>query len=330
MKSKNLIVFDMDGVIIDVSASYRDVVRHTTKLFFQPAQGADKLPDPLFDLADLAAVKQSGGLNNDWDLTYLVIKLMFAPTHKYTTYASRDPWERYHENIRRCDVAPLATFLRSTDKPLVSLLKKHGKLENEFIKDLHGGDVGSGNIIKQIFQEVYLGADLFHATYDLPPAVYRGKGFILRERLLIDPPILAELSKNNVLAVATGRPKAEADYPLKHFKLNQYFSLMMTLDDCLREEKRILAAENRTVSLSKPDPFMLDAIAKACREALANRYYIGDMPDDMLAAARSEAKFKGIGLLLAAPDKESLRKEMQRAGAAYIADAFEEIQEIIL
>jgi len=330
MKSKNLIVFDMDGVIIDVSASYRDVVRHTAKLFFQPARGADKLPDPLFDLADLAAVKQSGGLNNDWDLTYLVIKLLFSTVDMRIDHESRDPWKRYHENTRRCDATPLATFLQSTDKPLVWLLKQHGKLENQFIKNLHGGDVGSGNIIKQIFQEIYLGPDLFQATYHLSPAVYRGPGFILRERLLVDPHILAELSKNNVLAVATGRPKAEAEYPIKHFELNQYFSLMMTLDDCLREEKRIQAAENRTVSLSKPDPFMLDAIAKACPEALANRYYIGDMPDDMLAAARSKAKFKGIGLLLAALDKESLKKEMRRAGAVYIAETFEDLQEIFL
>jgi phosphoglycolate phosphatase-like HAD superfamily hydrolase len=330
MKSRNLIVFDMDGVIMDVSASYRDVVRHTTGLFFQPAQGAEKLPDPLFDLADLAAVKQSGGLNNDWDLTYLVIKLLFAQAPKFPIHASRDPWKRYHDNIRRYDAAPLADYLRSTDEPLASLLKRHGKLENEFIKSLHEGDVGRGNIIKQIFQEIYLGADLFRSTYNLVPAVYRGDGFILRERVLIDRRILAELSKSNVLAVATGRPKAEADYPLKYHQLNQYFSQVMTLDDCLREENRILAEEHKIVSLSKPDPFMLDAIASAHGETFAHCYYVGDMPDDMLAAARSEAKYKGIGLLLSAPDRAGLRKEMIRAGADYIVDTFDALKQITL
>ena len=67
---------------------------------------------------------------------------------------------------------------------------------------------------------------------------------------------------------------------------------------------------------------MLDAIAKACRETFAHCYYIGDMPDDMLAAARSAAKYKGIGLLSAAPDKDSLKKEMMRAGADYIVDSW--------
>ena len=55
MKPKKLIVFDMDGVLIDVSSSYRDTVRQTAGLFFSPAKQADLLPEPLFDLADLAA-----------------------------------------------------------------------------------------------------------------------------------------------------------------------------------------------------------------------------------------------------------------------------------
>jgi len=48
MKSKALIVFDMDGVIIDVSRSYRDTVRQTARLFFKGAESWKDLPDPLF------------------------------------------------------------------------------------------------------------------------------------------------------------------------------------------------------------------------------------------------------------------------------------------
>ena len=40
--------------------------------------GADKLKQPLFDLSDLAVVKQSGGLNNDWDLTHRVLTLLMS------------------------------------------------------------------------------------------------------------------------------------------------------------------------------------------------------------------------------------------------------------
>jgi len=330
MKPNNLIVFDMDGVIVDVSASYRDVVRRATQLFFHPARASASLPDPLFALSDLAAVKHSGGLNNDWDLTFAVINLLFSLVEKSTVGQSRDPWTRYRQTMRRCNVKALSDFLTSTDEPLKSLLNRRGKLEDDFIADVYNGDVGSGNIIKQIFQEIYLGPELFKSTYQMEPEIYRDEGYILRERLLLDRPILEEFSRENVLAIATGRPRSEAQYPLQHFRLRQFFPVVLTLDDCVSEERRIFEEEGKTVSLSKPDPFMLDAIAENYRKAVSGFYYIGDMPDDMLAAARSRADFKSIGILISAPDKFSLKKNLQRAGADYIVEDFESLKTIIL
>lgn len=330
MDKKNLIVFDMDGVIVDVSASYRDVVRRTVGLFFQPARRAEKLPAPLFELSDLAAVKQSGGLNNDWDLTFEVLCLLFSLIDNPGAHANRDPWNRYRETIGRCDAAAMVEYLQSTDRPLASLLKQHDRYQDQFINSLYQGDVGSGNIIKQIFQEIYLGEELFRSTYNMDPAVYRGEGYILREKLLIDRQLLQELAVGNVLAIATGRPRSEAEYPLIHFHLNQFFSQILTLDDCLAAEKRILEQEGRKVSLSKPNPFMLDTISTKCREPFDSFYYVGDMPDDMLAAAGAAANCQGIGILLSAPDKEGLRKNLTAAGADYIIDSFEALRGMVL
>ncbi len=320
----------MDGVIIDVSNSYRDVVRRTTKLFFCPARDSENLPEPLFELSDLAAVKQSGGLNNDWDLTSVVINLLYSLIDKPIVHQSENPWIRYRETISRCDVTVIAEYLKATVQPLASLLRDKGKPADNFISGLYGGDVGSGNIIKQIFQEIYLGPVLFKSTYHMGPAIYREEGYILRERLLLDRTILEEISRENVLAIATGRPRLEAEYPLKHFRLRQFFPLVLTLDDCVNEEKRIFKEEGRAVSLSKPDPFMLDAIAEGYRNAVNGFFYIGDMPDDMLAAARSRVGFKSIGLLISAPDQSSLKKNLLRAGADYIVEDFESLKKIIL
>jgi phosphoglycolate phosphatase-like HAD superfamily hydrolase len=329
MQNKNLIVFDMDGVLIDVSGSYRDTVRQTAKLFFKKAPSSEKLPEPLFRLADLAAVKQSGGLNNDWDLSCFVINLLFNVIEKPPVYESIDPWDRYHETISQCDLRVLIEFLESTQKPLSILLQRSGKTQNAFIDGLYAGDVGSGNIIKQIFQEVYLGKALFEATYGAPPWFYHDEGFIHREKLLIDPSILDALAKNNFLAIATGRPRAEADYPLDHFGLRKYFSQVLALEDCLEEEKRLAREAGKKISLSKPDPFMLDAIAADQKKPVTGYFYIGDMPDDMSAAKRSEAGYKGIGLTLSAPDKASLKKELERAGADYIIEDFNQLKSLL-
>jgi phosphoglycolate phosphatase-like HAD superfamily hydrolase len=329
MKNKKLIVFDMDGVLIDVSKSYRETVRETAGLFFKLAPSSEKLPQPLFPLSDLAAVKQSGGLNNDWDLSCLVISLLFNVIEKPPVYERKDPWERYRETIRRCSVAALAEFLKSTPEPLSVLLRKSGKTKNTFIYGLYKGDVGSGNIIKRIFQEVYLGKDLFEATYGQAPRFHREEGFNQREQLLIDKHILEKLAADHILAIATGRPRAEADYPLDRFGILKYFTSVFALEDCLREEARLLKTAAKKVSLSKPHPFMLDAIAVDQKHPVAERFYIGDMPDDMIAAKKSAAGYKAVGLILAAPDKDSLTKELKRAGADYIMEDFGQLKQLI-
>jgi len=329
MKYKNLIIFDMDGVIIDVSGSYRDTVRQTARLFFKGAASWNNLPDPLFTLVDLAEVKQSGGLNNDWDLTSLVINLLATLVKQPPDQDEPDPWTRYRNTIGECSVKDLARFLTSSKRPLTTLFKKHGHLKYEWISGLYTGDVGSGNIVKQIFQEIYLGKDLFASTYGIRPEVYDNEGYITREKCLIKQSLLEDLAKDHILAIATGRPRAEADYPLKLFDLKKYFTHIYTLDDCIKEERKIFETENRTVSLSKPNPFMLDAIQERQNDKTLTCYYVGDMPDDMTAAARSRAKYTGIGILIASSDKETLKKNLLKAGANDVIDDFDELKRIV-
>ncbi len=159
--------------------------------------------------------------------------------------------------------------------------------------------------------------------------MYDEKGFINRETLLIDKSILESLSRNNILAIATGRPRIEADYPLDFFDLRKFFSWILTLDDCLEEEQKIFEQKQKKVSLSKPNPYMLDAIETAQKNRVSKYYYIGDMPDDMMAASRSRAGFIGIGILKSSSDKDSLRRDLERASADYIIEDFDELVKIV-
>ena len=269
-------------------------------------------------------------MNNDWDLTCAVINLLYSLTAKPAIFESQDPWIRWQETLSRSDATGIAEFLAATDQPLATLLKHKGKPQDTFISALYAGDVGSGNIIKQIFQEIYLGGELFQRTYDLKPRIYSDEGYILREKALIDRPVLEDLGRHNALAIATGRPRAEAEYPLIHFDIKKYFNLIYTLDDCLKEEKRIFDKKGEHVSLSKPHPFMLDAIADGIKDEFSGRYYVGDMPDDMLAAANSRFGFRSIGITVSAPDKSALECELRQAGADCLVKNFDELKKIFL
>jgi phosphoglycolate phosphatase-like HAD superfamily hydrolase len=325
----NLIVFDMDGVLIDVSRSYRATVRKTATLFFQPAIGAGKLPRPLFDLADLAAVKQCGGLNNDWDLTHRVLGLLSTKIDGMEIYPGQEGWQLYEHTIRNCDVRRLAAFLNSSSQPLRELMQSDNQPRIKFIDQMYLGDVGSGNIIKQIFQEIYLGRKLFEHTYTRPCKVSKEDGLINREALFPDHGQLEALRTRNVLAIATGRPRAEAEHPMAHYNLSGYFAEMLTLDDCLAEERRREENSGDVISLSKPHPYMLDTVSNLIRTPVENRIYVGDMPDDMVAATRSESGYIGVGMTISAGDKTALGNRLRQAGAERVVADFNELHQVL-
>lgn len=322
MKQPRLIVFDMDGVLIDVSGSYRETARKTARLFFRGAKGFDELPDPLFPLADLGLLKQTGGLNNDWDLTAMTLHLLFSKVQRGEGAVSSAGSTACEMAIRGCDVTGLAGFLNGSPAPLMELLGRYGRREDPFVASCYRGDVGTGNRIKRIFQEIYLGRPLFTTLHGEEPAFYSGEGLIHRETLLIDPALLADLAKDHILAIATGRPRAEADYPLDHFDLRPYFRIVATHDDCTEEEERRLQKSGERVSLQKPDPYMLDLIPYRIGGAFSGCYYVGDMPDDMQAARSSKRGYRGVGVLLSTADPENRRKALLQAGAEWVIDDY--------
>jgi phosphoglycolate phosphatase-like HAD superfamily hydrolase len=325
MKLPKLIVFDMDGVLIDVSGSYRETVRKTARLFFAGAKGFDELPDPLFPLTDLAELKQTGGLNNDWDLTSLTLHLLFAKVETASVPTSMNGSPEWEETIRNCDLTELADFLNSNPRPLMDLLSRDGRRNDPFVAACFRGDVLTGNIIKRIFQEIYLGGPLFTAHYGREPRFEQGEGLIHRESLLIDSALLADLSRDHILAIATGRPGAEADFPLDRFDIRRHFRMILTLDDCIQEEERIFIERGERVSLGKPDPYLLDLIPIRIGKAFDGCFYLGDMPDDMQAARSSRTGYRGIGVTVASTDRDNLRRELLQSGAERIIDDFAEL-----
>ena len=57
---KDLIVFDMDGVLVDVTASYRATIQATVRHF----SGYEPTPEEIQDW------KNRGGWNDDWKLSH--------------------------------------------------------------------------------------------------------------------------------------------------------------------------------------------------------------------------------------------------------------------
>ncbi len=57
------LIFDMDGILVDVSRSYREVIRQTASYFLKKE----------VTMKEVDLIKSKVGMNNDWDATYALI-----------------------------------------------------------------------------------------------------------------------------------------------------------------------------------------------------------------------------------------------------------------
>ncbi len=330
METKSLIVFDMDGVLVDVTNSYRETVRRTARLFFERSHGSEALPEPLFELEDLAEVKRRGGLNNDWDLAFKIISMLFTQVvgNQAAQGPLEEPWDAYTSEASKWDVTRLADFLASGPGAL-QLLDESNTSDNGYTGRFYRGDVSDGNVIKEIFQEIYLGGALFESTYGMPPRMYHGEGLIYRETPLVTSEVLSRLHSRHMTIVATGRPRSEAVFALEAHGFDGFFDLVLTLDDCLAEERRRESESGSRRCLSKPDPFMLDTAAANSASKPEKLYYLGDMPDDMIAARRSLHPFIPVGVIGKGPEAAAVGDVLTKAGAEFLIEGVEDLENIL-
>lgn len=64
LQKRDLVIFDMDGVLVDVGNSYRMAIKSTYEFFANKELGFEEIQN----------AKNIGGLNNDWDLTEFLLK----------------------------------------------------------------------------------------------------------------------------------------------------------------------------------------------------------------------------------------------------------------
>jgi phosphoglycolate phosphatase-like HAD superfamily hydrolase len=293
MKEKSLLIMDMDGVLIDVSGSYRDVVRHTVQYYLRGVIGADCVPAEALTPEDISAIKKSGGLNNDWELTYAVLNTILnnyfdeenegavdSAVNLKIVESDRDLLSRGKSILKSCDCFSLARLGEVPLADVYSEKKPASREDSPFL--FNRGDVGSGNLVKRIFQELYLGPGLFRETYGDDPFFYKGRGYMDRETLIPEKKQLESLDLLCKLAIATGRPGSEAHHALINFGISGMFEAVVTEDDVVMEEAR------RKQPLRKPHPYVIEScIEKYKSDTTGDVYYLGDMPDDMTAAKRA-------------------------------------------
>jgi len=142
--------------------------------------------------------------------------------------------------------------------------------------------------------------------------------FVWNEKLLIPKSFLKTLKRSEFkIGIATGRNLEEAQFALRRFQIDSLIDAMITIDETPKRFK-------------KPDPWGLLKTAEKLGKNL--RYlYVGDLPDDILAAERAKKKMKiaSVGYLAASEFPKEMARELKRAGADFVCEKPKELINII-
>jgi HAD superfamily hydrolase (TIGR01548 family) len=311
-----IIVFDVDGTLVDVTRSYREAVpaaacRYLQLLGLEPPALTGEVSD---------VFKRMGGFNDDWDLTAGLLAVLLSGLPPAAALPDR-PWVDQTDLIAvlRVAAAPLAGMTPTVPawEPLVARVQAAGGGAAGLSQAIparnahlvwHTGDAATTDLVQRIFAEIYLGKEPFEQDYGLPVRFHSGPGLIEHEQRLISLSTLEVLSRWARLGIATGRTHFELAYPLARMGLAPFFGALATMSDALRAQ-----APGRP-SLLKPHPYLLQRAADVLDPSgQLVAAYVGDVPDDIVAARRADGPRRWLSVALAATTAQ--REHYQELGA---------------
>ena len=249
------LVFDIDGVLIDVRDSFRKATCQTVQYYFKEIlrfQGSQNLINP----EEVKYFKMAGGFNNDWDLSSAVVLF-------YLMKAEENNLKNIDElGSIKPDIKTFTTKMLSPGGGLAKVIdsiEKDGQIK-EWILSLWDKE-----LITKIFQEIYAGGEHCYNIYGFHPSLIKKDGLIKQERIIIDKN-KKNFLQNFSLGILTGRNEREARVALERLGWNDIIS-----------KEQIVTADD---GMGKPHPQGLKKIAESLKTKLG--IYVGDTWDDLI------------------------------------------------
>jgi HAD superfamily hydrolase (TIGR01549 family) len=340
----DVIVFDCDGVLLDVRDSYSKTVAWTASTLVEAFTGA-RLPEALFDERLNFAYKRTGGMNSDWNLTYALVMKTLA--------SSPDAAEIDGLAKRSLDIEDMSRRLSFIEENRVEagipfdglyddLLSFASKLDESGVESVdtelmppmrgvkqalcHPGGVGE-SVVSTMFEEVFSGAALFEEAFGVP-ARFKGvqTGFVENEKVVVTDETLDQLEEiigGNRFGVASGSPANTARYALGAALDRFSPDAQAWLDDVEEAEE----ATGRR-GLGKPNPYLLTRSAESY-QPIKRALYVGDTVADMLMAEKAGDRYLFAGVYGCVAASEEARQAFLKGGCDVVAHSVNDLPTVL-
>jgi len=264
------IIFDCDGVLIDVTESYDTTINKTISYVLKEI--ADITIDTPLTNEILLKFKSTGGFNDEIDITYSGI-LCFIAAKKL----NKDPAELILDVLNNADdsgITYIENFLNRIDVDIADVKSR-----------LDYPSADKNDLIHATFDQLFFGPELYSKIFQ-KKSNFSEKGLIENDNVIVDSELIEALKKkfNDKIAIVTGRGLNAISSSLKEI-LNQF------------NVENSVFLEDESRDLAKPNPQSLIRAMKGLGSK--NCLYVGDSMEDMILAQKAselgfQATFCGI------------------------------------
>lgn len=332
LKQVNGIIFDCDGVLVDIRDSYNKAISETV-VYILEALTSTKVPEKLVSDEVIFLFRKTGGFNNDWDTVYGI--LMFVLSSLPDNYKAVLKKQIEKISIQQAPFERLSTIKKAVKKEFkndflgdaffdstfrnlkefANLLDASGIASvdkniteraglNEDFKAFYGvlkgflhpsAEVGR-SIIATAFEEFFGGARVFVQTFGVQPSFNKGSGMIENEKLIVQPEVLEKLTSllgEKRLGIASGSRIKPAKYVLGDLIGKFNPKAVVFLETTEETECKLSREKGVPVNLKKPAPYSLLKAAEGFGE-FGYVLYVGDSVEDALMAKEASKTGKSF------------------------------------
>ena len=298
------IIFDCDGVLIDVTTSYDTTINKTISYVLKEI--ADITADTPLTNEMLLKFKSTGGFNDEIDITYSGV-LCYIAAKKL----KKNPTELILDILNNADDTGIAYIEGFLDKIDVDI--------SDIKSRLNYPSVEKNDLIHATFDQLFFGPELYEKIFQ-KKSKFSDKGFIENDNVIVTSALIEALKKkfNDKIAIVTGRGLDAISSSLKEI-LNQFNV----------ESSVFLEDESR--DLAKPNPQSLIRAMKGLNSK--NCLYVGDsMEDFILTQNASELGFKATfcGIYGSSKLPEMKKKLFTEYGAPLILETINQLPDTLL
>ena len=184
------IIFDCDGVLIDVTESYDTTINKT--ISYAVKEMSDITVENPLTNEILLGFKSTGGFNDEVDIAYVSI-LCYIAAKKL----NRNPTELIFDVIDNADDSGI--------KSAENFLDKTGTITSEKSKLDYPG-TSKNNYVRSIFDQLFYGPELYNKIFQ-KNSMFTEKGLIENDDIIVSSKLMQVLKKrfSDKIAVVTGR-----------------------------------------------------------------------------------------------------------------------------